>query len=94
MLFQQQLRLPTDAEILPQSTVENNDGENIDFDETVEALLELRKTAFLKAQDNISKAQKQQKETYDWTHLKEELEVGTQVLLKNTAQKQRKSGKL
>lgn len=43
---------------------------------------------------NIAKAQKQQKETYDRKHLQKELEVGTKVLLENTAQQQRKGGKM
>ena len=67
MMFQQQMRLPIDAEILPQSLT--HDGEDNSFEETVGALLESRNQAFQKAQMNITKAQKQQKETYDRKHL-------------------------
>lgn len=92
MMFQQQMRLPIDAEILPQSST--HDGEDNSLEETVGALLESRNQAFQKAQMNITKAQKQQKETYDRKHLQKELEVGTKVLLENTAQQQRKGGKM
>lgn len=91
-MFQQLMRLPIDAEILPESSP--HDGEDNCLEETVGALLESRNQAFQKAQMNITKAQKQQKETYDRKHLQKELEVGTKVLLENTAQQQRKGGKM
>ena len=91
MLFQQQMRLPIDAEVLPQpSTMHDREGNSLE--ETVGALLESRSQAFQKAQANITKAQKQQKETYDRKHVQKELDVGTKVLLENTAQQQRKGG--
>ena len=68
-------------------------GEDNNLEETVCALLESRSQAFQKAQANITKAQKQQ-ETYDRNHLPKELEVSTKVLLENTAQQQRKGGKM
>ncbi len=37
---------------------------------------------------NIKDAQKKQKETYDRKHLQEELSVGTEVMVENTAQKE------
>ena len=86
------MRLPIDAEILPQPTT--NYGEDNSLEETVGALLESRSQAFQQAHANITKAQKQQKETYDRKHLQKELEVGTKVLLENTAQQQRKGGKM
>ena len=92
MMFQQQMRLPIDAEILPESSP--HDEEHNHLEETVGVLLESRNQAFQKAQMNITKAQKQQKETYDRKHLQKELEVGTKVLLENTAQQQRKGGKM
>ena len=49
---------------------------------------------FKKAESNISWAQKKQKEAYDRKHHPEDVVVETQVLLENTAQKQRKGGKL
>ena len=93
MLYQQQMRVPIDAEILPQSSTMNVGGDS-SLDETVGALLQSRTQAFQKAQVNISKAQKQQKEIYDRKYLQKELEVGTKVLLENTAQQQRKGGKM
>ena len=56
--------------------------------------LYLGKRLFSKAKCNIDEAQKKQKETYDRKHLPEELPIGTEVLLENTADKQRKGGKL
>ena len=94
MMFQQQMRLPIDAGILPQSSPIAINGEDNCLEETIDALLESRNQAFQKAQVNITKAQKQQKETYNRKHLQKELEVGTKVLLENTAQQQRKGGKM
>ena len=93
MLFQQQMRLPIDAEILPQPST-MDDREDNSLEETVGALLESRSQAFQKAQANITKAQKQQKETNDRKHVQKELDVGTKVLFENTAQQQRKGGKM
>ena len=39
-------------------------------------------------------AQRKQKETYDSKHIPEELPAETQVMAENTAQKDRKGGKL
>ena len=93
MLFLQQMRLPINAEILAQSST-TDDREDNSFEETVGVLLGSRGQAFQKAQANITKAQKQQKEMYDRKHLQKELEVGTKVLFENTAQQQRKGGKM
>ena len=49
---------------------------------------------FQQVESCITSAQKKQKETYDRKHQPGEIAVGTQVLLENTAQKQRKGGKL
>lgn len=86
MLFQW---LSIDAEIIPQSSEQQDD-----LDTVVDALLESREKAFEKVQVNMSKAQKQQKETYDRKRMKEELKVGREVLLENTAQQQRKGSQL
>ena len=91
MFFQQEMRLPIDSEIM-QSTVGEPEADHID--ETVTALLQSREQAFAKAKENIDKAQKSQKETYDRKHVQAELAVGTRVWLENTAQKQRKGGKM
>ena len=86
MLFQQQMRLPIDAEILPQSST-MDDREDNSLEETVDALLESRSQAFKKAHANSRRR-------HDRKHLQKELDVGTKVLLENTAQQQRKGGKM
>ena len=65
-----------------------------DTDALIEVLLAARKEAFSKAEENITAAQKKQKEEYDRKHQPKVLKVGTVVLLENTMQKQRKGGKL
>lgn len=90
MLYQQHMRLPIDAEMLV--TPEQDD--EVDHEEVVSRLLQSREKAFKKAEANIAKAQQHQKETYDRKHLQSELPEGSEVLVENTAQKQRKGGKL
>ena len=103
MLFQQQMRLPVDSELLTsdidselltsdEQDYDKEDGE--DISEIIEQLLESRQKAFDKAESNIEHAQKKQKELYDRKHQPDELPEGSMVLLENTAQKQRKGGKL
>ena len=46
------------------------------------------------AKENITKAQKKQKDYYDSRHQTQTFAVGEKVLVENTAQKQRKGGKL
>ncbi len=54
-----------------------------------------REEVFTTAEANIKSAQGKQKETYDRKHQQvSTLSVGMKVLLENTAQKQRKGGKL
>ena len=89
MLFQQHMRLPIDAEVLCPT-----DENALELDSAVQALIESRERVFKKAESNISLAQKKQKETYDRKHQPEDIAVGTQVLLENTAQKQRNGGKM
>ena len=90
MLFQTQMRLPMDAE-MAQSDDEELE-ENIE--ERIQALLQARKEVFTDAESNIKLAQKVQKECYDQKHQPKQIELGTEVLLENTRQKQRKGGKL
>ena len=91
MLYQQQMRLSIDAKILPQPSTKDV-GEDNSINENVGELLESRSEAFQKDQVNITKAQKQ--ETCDRKHLQKDLDVGIKVLLENTAQQQRKDGKM
>ena len=89
MLFQKEMRLP--------QTMPSNDSEPIEeqnVDDTIKTLLGKRKLVFEKATKNIKAAQKKQKETYNRKHLPEELSVVTLVMIDNTAQKERKGGKL
>lgn len=95
MLFQKNMRLPIiDNEVLPlfdediQSDSENN------VTEVIDNLLESRMECFQTALCNIEQAQKNQKKTYDRKHQPSEFTIGSKVLLENTAQKQRKGGKM
>ena len=95
MLFQQQMRLPVDSELLTSGSGELGDEENGEgVAEVIRHLLESRQKAFEKAESNIVQAQKYQKEVYDRKHQPDELPEGSLMLLENTAQKQRKGGKL
>ncbi len=98
LLFQQQMRLPIDSEVLPSDQEEDLDwqegDQEEDLDQKIQKLLASREAAFKKAEDNIAVAQKVQKETYDRKHQPEVFQEGTEVLLENTCQKQRKGGKL
>ena len=89
MLFQKEMRLPIDNEVMPQE-----DSAEVDVSELMEKLLKTRKQAFADVDANIKSAQKKQKETYDRKHQPAIFAVGTEVLLENTKQKQRKGGKL
>ena len=93
ILFQQHMQLPIDNEVLPLLNHLESEGED-DLDQKIDSLLAARKKAFQKAESNITAAQKRQKETYDRKHQAQVLPLGTEVLLENTKQKQRKGGKL
>jgi len=92
MLYQKPMQLPIDAELC------QHDGEaeeeDVDIDEIIDNLLERRQQAFSKAKDNIDEAQKKQKLQYDVKRSSEAFPIGTEVLVENTADKQRKGGKL
>ena len=91
MLFQQHMRLPIDTELLP---INNRaDGSLDDTDRVVDTLLESRAKSYSSANHNITYAQEKQKETYDRKHQPDEFPEGSEVMLENTKQKQRKGGK-
>lgn len=103
MLFQQEMRLPIDAEVMRKEEDDEVEGDIVDGDSAVEGdsmekiievLLEKREELFQEVDHNIKTAQQKQKETYERKHLPEELAPGTEVLIENTAQKDRKGGKL
>ena len=77
----------------PPDTQSDETTTSSNTDALIEALLAARKEAFSKAEENITAAQKKQKEEYDRKH-QPKVQVGTVVLLENTMQKQRKGGKL
>lgn len=86
MLFQQDMQLPIDSEVLPQA--QNLDQEDPDAITTrIAQLLQSREEAFKDAEANIALAQKKQKETYDRKHQPPVLKQDSKVLLENTAQK-------
>ena len=91
MLFQQNMRLPIDAECL---SSQKEKGEDVILDEVIDALIKSREKVFKDAEVCIKRAQNKQKETYDRKHQPSGIAIGAQVLLENTAQKQRKGGKL
>ena len=93
MLFQQNMRLPIDSEVQSPAAATDEEQE-VDIDSVIQALIASRDRVFQKAESCITSAQKRQKETYDRKRQPGEIAVGTQVLLENTAQKQRKGGKL
>ena len=96
MLFQQEMQLPIDNEALPHDpkleVQHEDDPESIGH--KIDQLLQSREEAFKDAEANIALAQKQQKETYDRKHQPPVMQLGSKVLLENTAQKQRKGGKM
>lgn len=59
MLFQRQMRLPIDVEMLPQSPIVDEDIENPE--EIVDILLESRGKVFQEAHENIKNAHKKTK---------------------------------
>ena len=85
MLFQQHMRLPIDAEILPPSDAPDENAPDVNT--AVRALMKSREKVFKKAESNILSAQKKQKETYDRKHQPAEIAVGTEsywkILLKS-----------
>ena len=73
------------------------DGEVVEggeVDARMKMLLGKRDELFQTVKSNIEIAQQKQRETYDRKHLPEEISAGTEVLIENTAQKDRKGGKL
>ena len=91
MLFQQNMRLSIDAECL--SSQEK--GEEVIFDEVIDALIKSREKVFKVAEVCIKRAQKKQRrDIRQKTSPPSVIAIGAQLLLENTAQKQRKGGKL
>ena len=68
--------------------------EEVQLDGVIETLIASREKVFSDVELSITKAQRKQKDTYDRKHQPASINVGAEVLLENTAQKQRKGGKL
>lgn len=61
ILFQQHMRLPTNAEVLPSSnTPDDDDKDALHMDAAIQALIESWESVFKKAESNISAAQERQ----------------------------------
>ncbi len=91
MLFQQHMRLPIDNDV---KISEEECKDEVQLDIFMTSLMESRKKVFSDAELSIIKAQEKQKNLYDKKHEVATIEIGSDVLLQNTAQKQRKGGKL
>ena len=78
MLFQQQMRLPIDSEVLPFDKQEDEQEEG-NLNQKIQSLLASREKAFKEAKSNIAIAQKIHKETYD-RNTCHELEMGVYKL--------------
>ena len=92
LLFQKEMRLPIDNEIMQNEESHNHMESEMSI--VIEALLQTREKLYEATGLNISLAQREQKELYDSKHNPNELQVGTTVLKENTRQKQRKGGKM
>ena len=85
------MKLPIDAEVLPDYKEEDVET---DINTVISHLLCSREKAFKEAEVNIADAQQKQKETYARKHVPDAIPVGVEVLVENTADNQRKGGKL
>ena len=92
LLFQKEMRLPIDNEIMQNEESHNHMESEMSI--VIEALLQTKEKLYEATGLNISLAQREQKELYDSKHNPNELQVGTTVLKENTRQKQRKGGKM
>ena len=92
MLLQQRMRFPIDNKIMSIDQLREDDTTSID--QQIDQLMDVRSKVFKSAELNILSAQKSQKETYERKHEVQVLSEGTEILLENTYQKQRKGGKM
>ena len=95
MMFGREPILPIDTEVLlPAKSLECEEITDKVVSDAMDSLQTFQKQMYSKAEGNILKAQKKQKESYDSRHAAQTFSVGEKVLKENTAQKQRKGGKL
>ena len=92
LLFQKEMRLLIDNEIIPNEESHIHMENDLEF--SVEALLKTREKLFEATSSSILLAQSEQKELYDRKHMPNVLQIGTKVLKENTLRKQRKGGKM
>ena len=93
MMFGRHPRLPIDAEFDLNEESYSEPSER-DIEQAMENLVKIHKDITAKATVNISEAQKVQKDYYDRKHTPILMNKGAKVLIENTAQRERKGGKL
>ena len=91
MMFGRHPRLPIDAEFDLNEESYSEPSER-DIEQAMENLVKIHKDITAKATVNISEAQKVQKDYYDRKHAPILMNKGAQVLIENTAQRERKGG--
>ena len=91
MMFGRHPRLPIDAEFDLNEESYSEPSER-DIEQAMENLVKIHKDITSKATVNISEAQKVQKDYYDRKHAPILMNKGAQVLIENTAQRERKGG--
>ena len=67
IIFQKQMRLPIDSEMIPSQNLCSSSSEN-ELPDIIQALLESRETSFAKTSLNISSFQNEIKKLYDRKH--------------------------
>ena len=92
MMFAHEPSFPIDVELQTEEQLVTQSTDDTEVE--MNTLLEIHELIRSAAEANIAKAQKKQKEQYDAKHQVDVLCVGEEVLLENTAEKQRKGGKI
>ena len=86
------MRLPIDNEVMPIDQLRGDDTTSID--QEIDQLMDVRSKVFKSAKLNILSAQNHRKRLMRRKHEVQVLSEGTEILLENTYQKQRKGGKI
>ena len=91
-LFQKEMRLPIDSEVMPPQNLYSLNSKN-EVQKVIQVLLESRGKLFDKTSLNISESQREQKKVYDRKHRSTILSVNTMVLMENHVRNSAKEGK-
>ena len=94
MMFGREPIFPIDTELLLTDSNETEQPTNEEITVAMDRLHSLQREMHSTAATNIKKAQIKQKNYYDSRHEVQSFSIGDKVLVENTAQKQRKGGKL